>query len=98
MARVFQDVSGGIIGLLSLSAEVWEALEADLARDGWSLDDIPERLSYRTVISMIRWTRPEDARHIALAGMREKQQQDQMAADIRETIEGAQAMGWGVND
>lgn len=49
---------GGIAGLLVLPAEDWAAIEARLLDRGFTLKDIPHRVSWRAVMSMVQnpWT------------------------------------------
>jgi Family of unknown function (DUF5361) len=42
-------VRGGICGLLSLERAQWEAIEADLLARGFTLADIPRRVSWRAL-------------------------------------------------
>lgn len=46
--------SGGIVGLLCLPVDQWDALEADLLRAGCSINDYPQRFSLRTLVSFFR--------------------------------------------
>lgn len=54
MAGVLQGTDGGIQSLLDLPWEHWEALVADLARLGWTIDDIPHRLDWVAVCALAR--------------------------------------------
>lgn len=54
MAGVLQDQRGGILGLLNLPWEQWEALVADLARMGWRVDQIPHQLDWVAVAAIAR--------------------------------------------
>ena len=52
---------GKLARLLTLPREQWEAIEADLLDKGFTLADVPSRLSYRAVIAMVRYTSRESA-------------------------------------
>lgn len=93
MAEVLPDRSGGIASLFALPDDVWEAIEADLARVGLSLDDCPQRLSWRAVFAMVRHSRPEDARHQALLELSEQNEKARAADEIRQSIAAAMAGG-----
>lgn len=54
MVQVFGDFRGGIVGLLSLPREDWEAIEADLLRDGFTLSDVPRRVTWRALLVKVR--------------------------------------------
>lgn len=49
MARVLGFLGGKLLGLLRLSRESWEAIEADLLSFGFTLADIPKRVSWRAI-------------------------------------------------
>lgn len=55
MGCAFGRRPGGICGLLDLPREDWEAIESDLLSRGFTLADIPERVSWRAVVAMLRW-------------------------------------------
>lgn len=61
MVGAFRGGPGGIQGLLTLSRETWEAIESDLLRKGFTLADVPGRVSWRAVIAMQRHSRQDDA-------------------------------------
>lgn len=63
MVGAFRCEPGGIQSLLSLPREQWEALEADLLRAGFTLADIPGRVSWRAVKSMVKHSGPDSALH-----------------------------------
>lgn len=46
---------GGIAGLLLLPSRHWQAIESDLTDVGWSLADIPGRLSWRGLLNWLRF-------------------------------------------
>ena len=54
MAGLQSDQPGGILGLLDLPWEQWEALIADLARMGWRLDQVPHELDWIAVMAIAR--------------------------------------------
>lgn len=82
--------AGGIASLLTLPRELWEALESDLMGMGWTLADIPERLSWRGVWAFLMRCPESSATYRARAKWGEEQEKSQ-ATDV---IEAAQAMGW----
>lgn len=53
MGRALRDQPGGIVGLLKLPREQWEAIEADLVDRGFTLADIPRRLSWRALSTWV---------------------------------------------
>lgn len=57
MVEVLRHQPGKLIGLLALDREHWEAIEADLLRSGWTLDDVPHRLTWRAVLAHVRTAR-----------------------------------------
>lgn len=54
MAEAGRVDPGGIRSLLTAPRELWEAIEADLLRSGWTLADVPSVVSWRAVLAMIR--------------------------------------------
>lgn len=48
---------GGIQGLLSSPRDLWEAIEADLLDKGFTLADIPGRVTWRALHAMVRRSR-----------------------------------------
>lgn len=68
MGRPFRSFSGGILSLLDLPREYWEALEADLLRSGFTLADIPHKVTWRAVKARFEYTSQGDALHLALHG------------------------------
>lgn len=53
MARAFGRGPGGIQALLTLPREEWEALEADLLSFGFTLADVPVRVSWRALVAYV---------------------------------------------
>ena len=53
MAGPFGVDSGGIQGLLNLSRGLWEAIEADLLVRGFTLADVPVRVTWRALLAMV---------------------------------------------
>lgn len=54
MGRAFGYRPGGIIGLLTLPRDQWEALEADLMNAGFTVEDYPDRLTLYTLHVFMR--------------------------------------------
>lgn len=54
MGEGVRDVPGGIVGLLAELDRYGEAIEYDLIRAGWTLDDVPHRLSWRALIAFVK--------------------------------------------
>ena len=67
MDRAFRIEPGGIQSLLELPTDQWVALEADLLVAGFTLSDIPTRVSWRALYAMVRHTRPESAFYAVLS-------------------------------
>ena len=61
-------LAGGILSLLDLPREYWEALEADLLRSGFTLADIPEKVTWRAVKARFEHATHGDALYLALHG------------------------------
>jgi hypothetical protein len=83
--------------LFALSDEVWTAFEADIARSGWTLDDIPAKLNYRAVLAMIRNPKADDAVLAALRAMNPEPEADvptTLDEDIADSIAAATRVGW----
>lgn len=88
MERALRDLAGGIEGLLSHSREEWDALEADMAAAGWTLSDVPGRVSWRAVIQMFRHARAGSALFRAVHGDSAVYSQETHAiVTLTETIE-----------
>lgn len=45
---------GGIVGLLTLPKAEWEAIEARLLGMGFTMHDVPQRVSWRAIIAMLQ--------------------------------------------
>ena len=54
MGRAFRGEPGGIVGLLSLPQDHWDAIEADLLGMGWTLADVPTVVSWRALLAYCR--------------------------------------------
>lgn len=62
MAGAFQGQPGKILGLLDLSWEHWEAIEADLfTATGYTLDDVPGRVNWRVLVGFVTHRSAESA-------------------------------------
>lgn len=61
MARSLRDEYGGIASLLTLPREQWEALEADLLRCGFTMADVPKRVSHRALLALARHSSKDSA-------------------------------------
>lgn len=68
MGGPFGSLAGGILSLLDLPREYWEALEADLLKSGFTLADIPERVTWRAVKARFEHASQGDALYLALHG------------------------------
>lgn len=53
MVQALRCECGGICGLLTLPREEWEAIESRLLKRGFVLADVPRRVSWRAVQSML---------------------------------------------
>lgn len=64
MGGALRRVRGGIARLLTLPREEWEAIESRLLSRGFTLADVPGRVTWRAVKVMLRhpW---QDAEHLA---------------------------------
>lgn len=60
MGRTQRCRRGGILGLLALPRETWEAVEVDLLHRGFTFADVPTRVSWRALVLMIRHS-PRDS-------------------------------------
>lgn len=69
LAEVLGSVAGGIAGLLTLPAEQWQAIEADLLRCGKTRSQLgtPD-LPWSAVVAMVRHTSRGDALHREVHG------------------------------
>lgn len=65
MAGALRGGVGGILGLLTLPREKWEAIEADLLRTGYRLCDIPSRVGWRALRSFVTRAMPDTATYLA---------------------------------
>lgn len=61
---------GGIVGLLCLPIDQWDALEADLLRAGSAMNDYPQRFSLRTLMSFFQHSPRGSAVYAAVYGER----------------------------
>lgn len=61
MGCAFGCDAGGIAGLLTAPRELWEAVEADLLGMGFTVADVPGRLSWRALCNWLRWAPRESA-------------------------------------
>jgi hypothetical protein len=82
---------GGILSLLGQPRELWDALEADLLRAGFSLDDYPDRLSLTAIRSFWHWADPD---HSAIGRLTRGEKagwrhQEELLAVIVETLRDA---------
>lgn len=59
---------GKLAGLLTLPRENWEAIESDLLDKGFTLADVPRRVSWRAVANMVKHTRRGSALHRVVNG------------------------------
>lgn len=68
MGGAFRGVAGGILSLLDLPREYWEALESDLLRSGFTLSDIPHKVTWRAIKARFEYASQGDALYQALHG------------------------------
>lgn len=68
MARALGRQPGGIAALLRLDRDQWAAIEDELTRRGFVLGDVPDPLSWRAVLAIIRHARPGTALAVAFSG------------------------------
>lgn len=54
MGRTQRCFAGKLLSLLTLPAEQWEAIEADLLDKGFVLADVPGRVTWRAVLAMVK--------------------------------------------
>lgn len=68
MVGAFRFDVGGICGLLTLPVEQWGAVEADLLERGFVLADVPGKVSWRAVKSLVRHATRDSAFYRATVG------------------------------
>lgn len=64
MVGSFWRLYGGIVGLLRLDREGWEAIEASLLRRGFLLRDVPSKVGWRALKAMV-YNPWESGEHLA---------------------------------
>jgi hypothetical protein len=67
VGRLVRYYVGGIAGLLTLPREQWEAVEADLLSQGFTLADVPTRVTWRAIKAFVRFA-PRDSAVFRLTG------------------------------
>lgn len=94
MAEAFRGRPGGIQGLLTLPREQWEALEADLLALGFTVADVPGRVSWRALHLFRQHARPESAVFLVEYGEDAKWSHVAMLlADVGDAIRGLAYQG-----
>jgi hypothetical protein len=79
---------GGIVGLLTLPRHYWEAIEADLLAMGWTLADIPRRVSWRALLAYTRTAPRTSALYrVANPEAREWSPSDWLLADVVDQLQ-----------
>lgn len=87
MGGAFGSVAGGILSLLDLPREQWEALESDLMRVGYTAADVPRRLSWRALKAFVAHVRPGDAFYHQLHGeVAEWSAQEHLTANLIDLV------------
>lgn len=56
MGGSFRCQPGGVQSLISLPREQWDAIEADLLDKGFTLADVPARVTWRALLAMVRYS------------------------------------------
>ena len=68
MGGALRDRCGGIVGLLTLPREQWQAIEADLLDRGFTYADVGSRVTWRALYAMVRHTRRGTALYSVVFG------------------------------